>query len=229
MAAAEYSLISAFIIGIVGGVHCIGMCGGIVTALSFATAPDAVAAAATKKLFIHLSYNLGRISSYAVMGALFGWLGQLSTQLVFAHQAQVILKIIAGVFMLLLGLYLCNWWRGLTYIEKLGGYWWRLLEPFARRLIPIRSPAQGFAVGLVWGWLPCGLVYSVLVWSLSSGGAVAGASLMLAFGLGTLPNLLLMGLAAGSLQRFFHRQYIKTIAGVLVMGFAIVMLYQVFV
>jgi sulfite exporter TauE/SafE len=79
--------------------------------------------------------------------------------------------------------------------------------------MPVRHPAQALALGLLWGWLPCGLVYSTLVWSVSAGGAWQGAALMLAFGLGTLPNLLLMGVAAGAIARLARDARVRQVAG----------------
>jgi sulfite exporter TauE/SafE len=133
---------------------------------------------------------------------------------------------LAGVFMLLLGLYLAGWWSGLRRVEQAGGRLWRYIEPLGRRLLPVRSPGQALALGLVWGWLPCGLVYSVLIWALSAGGALQGAGLLLAFGLGTLPNLLLMGAAAGWLATQVRRPAVRQVAGALVSLFGLYTLAQ---
>ena len=102
-------------------------------------------------------------------------------------------KLFAAAFMIALGLYLADWWRGLALLEKLGMKLWRHIQPLAQRLFPIDNPPQAFLLGLLWGWLPCGLVYSVVAWSLTAGSALDGAKLMLGFGLGTLPALLIAG------------------------------------
>lgn len=149
-------------------------------------------------------------------------------ELTSVHQAQLVLQLFAGLFMVALGLYLAGWWRGLARIERAGGVFWRRLEPLGRRFLPVTSPAQAFGVGLVWGWLPCGLVYSVLVWALASGSALDGALLLLSFGIGTLPTLLLMGVAAARIGRFVHRPWPRRIAGGLVMLFGVMMLMRIF-
>jgi len=128
------------------------------------------------------------------------------------------------LFMVSLGLYLCGWWHGLTRIERIGGVLWRRIEPLGRRLLPVRTLGQAFGIGLVWGWLPCGLVYSVLIWSVSAGGAAEGALLMLSFGLGTLPAVLALGTFAASLAKLVRKIWVQYLAGVLVIAFG---LYQI--
>jgi sulfite exporter TauE/SafE len=215
----EVNLISAFVVGLLGGVHCIGMCGGIVGALSLGLAPD-------RNLPILLAYNAGRIGSYTLAGALMGALGFYFSGLLPVQAAQRVLLTFAGVFLVLMGLYLAGWSNVLARVERAGGILWRRLEPLGRGLLPVRSVRNGFLLGLLWGWLPCGLVYSALVWTVSSGGALQGASLMLAFGLGTLPNLLLMGVAAAQLNRWVSRPAVRGLAGGLVMLFGLLLLFE---
>jgi sulfite exporter TauE/SafE len=127
-----------------------------------------------------------------------------------------------------MGLYLAGWWRGLAHVEKLGARWWRRIEPMGRRLLPVRRPRQALLVGALWGWLPCGLVYSVLIWSIATGSATQGALLMLSFGLGTLPNLLLMGLFANRVARTLRAPLVRGLAGSMVIGFGVYTLYVSF-
>lgn len=221
----EISLLSALLVGFFGGVHCVGMCGGIVGALSFGL-PESVRGRPAGAWPFHSAYNLGRITSYTLAGALAGGLGAGLLRLTEIHQAQQVLQAIAALFMCALGLYLGGWWSGLVHVERLGGRLWRRVEPLGRRLLPVASPSRAFALGLVWGWLPCGLVYSVLIWSLAAGSALQGAQLMLAFGLGTLPNLLLMGVLAARLGSFVRRPWPRRVAGGLVLAFALVMLMR---
>lgn len=223
----DVTLLSALLVGFFGGVHCVGMCGGIVGALSFGL-PEAVRTRLRSAWPYHIAYNLGRITSYTLAGALAGGLGGLVLHLTALHQAQQVLQVVAALFMLALGLYLGGWWSGLVRIERWGGLLWRRVEPLGRRFLPVASPPQAFALGLVWGWLPCGLVYSVLVWALAAGSALEGAQLMLSFGIGTLPNLLLMGLLAARLSLFVRRPWPRRVAGGLVAGFGIVLLVRVF-
>ncbi len=123
--------------------------------------------------------------------------------------------------MILLGLYLAGWPGLLSRVERAGGVLWRRIEPLGRRLLPVRTRWQALGMGLVWGWLPCGLVYSVLVWAISAGGALEGGVLLLSFGLGTLPTLLAMGTAAAALTGFVRRPGVRTAAGAGVMLFGI--------
>jgi len=216
----DVDLLSAFIVGLLGGVHCAGMCGGIVGALSFGL-PDS-----GRRWSILIAYNAGRISSYTVAGALMGALGFYFSGLLPVQTAQRLLLTLAGLFLVLMGLYLAGWWNALSRVERFGGLLWRRIEPLGRGLLPVRSVHQGFALGLLWGWLPCGLVYSALVWTVAAGGALEGASLMFAFGLGTLPNLLLMGVAAAQLHRWVRNPAIRAIAGALVILFGLMLLYD---
>ena len=219
----ELGFVSAFLVGILGGVHCVGMCGGIVGALSLGM-PDAGAT----RWSIQLAYNLGRIASYTLAGAIAGGLGYFFSGLLPVQQAQQVLMVIAGVFMILLGLYLAGWWNLLLRVEQAGGWLWKRIEPLGRGLLPVRDARHALMLGALWGWLPCGLVYSVLIWSVSAGGAWQGASLMLAFGLGTLPNLLLMGVAATSLQRFVRHGLVRQSAGAMIILFGLAQLLSVF-
>jgi sulfite exporter TauE/SafE len=166
-----------------------------------------------------LAYNGGRIASYVSAGVLAGGVGAWAAHLMAVHRAQLALQVLAGLFMVLLGLYIGGWWRVLGRLEEAGGRLWRRIEPLGRRWLPVRTPAQAFGVGLVWGWLPCGLVYSVLVWAIGSGGAVQGGLLLLSFGLGTLPVLLAMGTVAAALAGFLRRPWVRYAAGVLIAAF----------
>jgi uncharacterized protein len=212
----SHTLLSAFLVGLLGAVHCVGMCGGIVGALTFG-----VQAQGWARWRFQLGYNLGRIASYVVAGVAMGWLGGQIIDLADLHLLRQLVMIVAGLFMIAVGLYLGGWWFGVARVERLGGYLWRYLEPFGRKLLPVRTPFQALVMGAIWGWLPCGLVYSVLIWSLLAGGAVEGGLMMLSFGLGTLPNLLLVGAFATGVAKFFRESWVRQLAGgtIVVMGF----------
>ena len=228
----ETSYFAAFLVGLLGGVHCIGMCGGIVGALCLGLERNVNQTAQqdfkTSLPFL-LSYNAGRISSYTFAGVLMGGIGWLGSHLFTLYSLQQTLEVIAAIFMLMLGLYIAGWWKGLANIERLGGkVIWSRLEPFGRRFMPVRSYQHAFLLGLVWGWLPCGLVYSVVIWTISTQSPLEGGLLMLSFGLGTLPNLLLMGVFASTLNRFIQQPWVRQVAGVMIMLFAAVMFYRVY-
>ncbi len=218
--ALDLPYLAAFLIGLTGGVHCFGMCGGIVGALALGL-PPAPGHPLLARLPYLLAYNLGRIASYVTAGALAGGVGAWAANLVSVHQAQLALQVVAGLFMILLGLYLAGWWRGLSRLEQAGGVLWRRIEPLGRKFFPVRTPVRALGIGLVWGWLPCGLVYSVLVWAVGAGGALEGALLLLSFGLGTLPALLAMGTAAAALAGFVRRPAVRWTAGALVILFGL--------
>lgn len=219
------TFLAAFLIGLSGGAHCFGMCGGIVGALTLGL-PIPPGQPWRGRLPLLLTYNLGRLLSYVTAGALAGGVGAWATHLVAVHQAQLTLQLLAGGFMILLGLYLAGWWSGLTRLERAGGRLWRRIEPLGRRWLPVRTPGQALGIGLIWGWLPCGLVYSVLVWAMGAGGALNGAALMLCFGMGTLPALLAMGAFAAALAGFMRRTGVRQGMGTLVILFGLYQMAQ---
>jgi len=147
-----------------------------------------------------------------------GWLLARWTDI---HYMQLVMQLIAGIFMLMMGLYISGWWMGLVKLEKIGGMVWQYVQPVAQKILPVKNSLQAISLGLLWGWLPCGLVYSVLIWSVSAGSFQQGALLMLCFGLGTLPNLLAMGMFANQLKLFVQKQTVRYMAGVMVILFAL--------
>lgn len=215
----ESSLLAAFLTGLLGGTHCVGMCGGIVTAMSFQ-------GAARQPFIFHLGYSGGRIASYVVLGAMAGLLGSAAFLSEELYPLQRGLYALAQVVLILLGLYLAGLNQSIRLLEHAGGAVWRRIQPLLGKVMPVRNLGQAVLAGALWGWLPCGLVYSVLVMALSAGGALQGASLLLAFGLGTLPNLLLMGWAAESLRAFTRRTWVKRGAGLLVAAMGMWGLFQ---
>jgi sulfite exporter TauE/SafE len=203
----------AFGVGILSALHCVGMCGGIVGALSFSLPADLRARPRVLVAFL-LAYNLGRLSSYAAAGALFGWLGAVlaadGTRVWLSNG----LRVGAALAMVGIGLYVGGWLSRLAFAERLGAPLWRVLEPLGRRLLPVRTLPQAALFGAIWGWLPCGLVYAMLIGSPAQGGAVEGALYMGLFGAGTLPVLLAAGLLAGRLYRLGQDRRFLAIAGV---------------
>ncbi|ERS91822.1 sulfite exporter TauE/SafE family protein [Halomonas sp. PBN3] len=209
-------LAAAFVFGLLGGAHCIGMCGGIMSALTFAVPPSMRHPARLTGLL--LGYNLGRIASYMIAGALAAALGTL---LSLTAPARLVLQGLAALMLILMALYIADWWKGLLRVEALGRRLWRHLEPVGRRLMPVVRVPQAVALGAVWGWLPCGLVYSMLAWSLAVADPLHGAALMGAFGLGTLPALLATGLAARQLAGLIRHPATRTLAALSIIAFAL--------
>ncbi|WP_410498286.1 sulfite exporter TauE/SafE family protein [Chitinibacter sp. S2-10] len=213
----EINLFALFLAGLLGGGHCIGMCGGIVTAFSLQLPAGA-------RWPYLLGFNLGRLAGYALIGAILGALASFAT-LGALQSVKIGLFFAANLLLIGLGLYIAGWSRALTRIEALGQPIWRRVQPLMRTLLPIRSIWQTPLIGLLWGWIPCGLVYTASLSALASANAISGAGVMLAFGLGTLPNLLLMGLMANRLQNALKKIWLRRACGVIVIALA---LYQLF-
>lgn len=222
----EMGWTSIFLLGLLGGVHCVGMCGGIVGALTLGL-PEQTRGG-WRMLPYLLAYNFGRLSSYVLAGVVAGGLGWLLAGFLPVQWAQRVLLGAAGLFMVLLGLYLSGWWPVLSRLEKVGAVLWRRLEPFGRGLMPVRSPRHALLLGMLWGWVPCGMVYGALVGAVAAGNPLSGGAWMLAFGLGTLPNLLLMGAAAGWLARWVRLPVIRMLAGTLVLAMGVMTLLRAF-
>ncbi len=210
--------LTAFVTGLMGGVHCVGMCGGIVGAFGVAL-PGAVRGRATASLPYVLAYNLGRVSTYVVAGATVGYLGFAAADWVSEYRSWFYLRLAAALLMIALGFYIAGWWSGLARIESLGLPVWRRIQPLGKRLFPIEHLRQALFLGMLWGWLPCGLVYTALAWALSAGGWRQGALLMASFGAGTLPVLIGTGFASVPLQSILQRKSVRAGAGVLVILF----------
>jgi uncharacterized protein len=206
-------LVSAFILGVLGGGHCLGMCGGLMGALTFAIPKEQ----RSRRFKLLLAYNLGRILSYATAGLLLGLAGWAVAN----SPAAMLMRILAGVLLIIMGAYLAGWCSGLTRIESLGRGLWRHIQPLASRLLPVSSLPRALLLGALWGWLPCGLVYSTLIWSASQGSALTSALLMLAFGLGTWPVLLATGLAAERMTAVLRKRSVRMAGGLLVMLFGL--------
>lgn len=230
------SLLPIFLVGLVGGVHCVGMCGGIVGAFAVATPrrsipirvsdaearPTALLDAAPRVLL----FNLGRIGSYMVAGALAALLGSVPLMINLVA-AQTVMYWLANLMLVALGLSLMNVWHGMARIESLGQWVWRRVQPWLRTLLPVQRNTQAFALGGLWGWVPCGMVYSVLMTALLGGSVLRGALIMLAFGLGTLPLLFSMGMAGRSIRPWLQDIKVRRLAGLLVLGFGLAGLVRV--
>ncbi|WP_338768693.1 sulfite exporter TauE/SafE family protein [Massilia sp. METH4] len=225
------NLLPVLAVGLAGSVHCVGMCGGIVGALS-ATAPRRTIpivpaapalpmAAAFDGTARVLTYNAGRIASYMMAGALAGGFVNGAGALALAAHWQGVAYLLANAMLVALGLYLMNAWHGLLRVEAAGNRLWRRLLPAMKYLLPADTLPKAFALGVLWGWVPCGMVYSVLLTALLSGSAARGAAVMFAFGLGTLPMLLGLGMAGARLRQAMQHPAVRTACGAMVLGFGV--------
>lgn len=201
--------------GLLAAFHCVGMCGGILGALGLST-PQAVRQHRLRFLGYVLAYNLGRVVSYSLIGLLVGAVGSAMADTVQLAYGHLVLRVLGAAVMLGMGLHLAGWFPQFKQIESIGRPVWRRLEPLARRLMPVRSISAALAYGMVWGWLPCGLVYSMLVYAATSADAKAAAAVMFGFGLGTLPVMLVVGLMFQPLMQVLRSQAVRRAGGILV-------------
>ncbi|MGQ4275919.1 sulfite exporter TauE/SafE family protein [Pseudidiomarina sp. E22-M8] len=199
---------AAFFMGLAGAGHCLMMCGGLAGALG-----------AKPALSELISYNLGRITSYMLAGVLVG----LFSQILLSSFAPALigLRFVAAVFLVALGCYFGGWWLGLQKLERIGRPLWRKLAPYATQLREQNALSSRFAAGMLWGWLPCGLVYSALSWAALSASASSGALYMLAFGLGTLPAMLAFGWFSGALQSILKARGFRQAMGVIMIMYGL--------
>lgn len=217
----EFSLLAVLVVGLLGGVHCLGMCGSIVGIFT-TQVPQTV-----PRWPFHLAYSSGRITSYMLAGAAVGAVGQAGLLMRDAVPVQHLLFGLSSLILVLLGLYLAGLWGAVRRLESVGAVLWKHLQPYTRKLLPVNTVPRALALGALWGWLPCGLVYSVLLTALAGGSAAQGALIMLAFGLGTLPNLLAIGLFWERIKDTVQAPRVRLAAGALVAGLGAFGLFKV--
>ena len=201
---------AAFVAGFFGSAHCLGMCGGI--AGLFAVKLEI--ASLSRRLGLGLAYNIGRVLGYAALGFLAAGIGGVLAGVLPSLAGPI--RIASGLLIVLVGVHLAFDLRLLDILERGGAVLWQRIAPSAQSLLPVTSHWQAVALGFLWGWLPCGLVYSALLIAATSGEALDGAIVMAAFGLGTLPAMLVTGLGAAQLQAFMTRKWARRGAGLVV-------------
>ncbi|HEY5512910.1 MAG TPA: sulfite exporter TauE/SafE family protein [Geomonas sp.] len=184
----------AFLAGLAGSFHCIGMCGGIVAALAMTGAGQSFGS----RLQFQLCYNLGRVSTYTLLGALAGLIGS-SLDLMALRSVSSWFFIGANLFVIAVGLSSALGLNALN-LSSLEGRGARFFAAPVRRAISSKSALAFFPLGLALGFLPCGLVYAPLMVAAASGGPGLGAATMAALGLGTFPVLLLLGTASSAIS-----------------------------
>jgi sulfite exporter TauE/SafE len=211
-------IFAAFFVGLFGSAHCLLMCGGMAGALQMLM-PESTG----RRAWLQLMLGLGRISSYALTGALFGGIG--ASMIGSTGLASQWLQLFAGCMLLAMALYISRVWFGLLRLERAGQRLWRLVQPLGQKLLPLNTSARAYGYGLCWGYLPCGLVYSALSWSLGSGSAVNGALWMLLFGAGTLPAVLLAGQAADRLRQLQQQLWVRYALAAILACYALQTIY----
>jgi hypothetical protein len=246
-------LLTALTTGLMGSLHCLGMCGGISATVALASPPARPPDNGTLRpvpvaLVTHpvstragflpstapstaeanvLAFNAGRIASYAIAGALAGTLGGALAGLgqgwVISETTPVrtALFLLANLMIIFTGLYLMGVPQLLAPLEKAGGHLWRHLSPHAQKLLPLRTLSHAAWFGMLWGWIPCGMVYAMLLTAMSAGSAASGAMTMFAFGAGTLPVMLGTGWSAGRLRGWTRRPRVRLAAGMAVVAMGV--------
>ena len=203
-------LSAALLAGLLGSAHCLGMCAGI----SGLFAVNAQVASIRASLPSALVYNAGRVITYAILGTIVAGVGSIIVKA--SPGLAVGVRILSGVIIVLVGLKVAFDFRALGFIERMGGRLWARIAPAAKTLVPVTSLPKALGLGLVWGWLPCGLVYSVLMIAATSAEPVSGALIMVAFGIGTMPAMVLSGLGAARLAATMQRRGTRTGVGLLI-------------
>lgn len=197
---------SAFALGLAGAGHCLGMCGGIAAALNLGRQRSAATT---------LSYHAGRIASYTLLGTALGF----AAGTIDVHAWTVALRYAAGLLMIAMGLSIGTWWYGMNRLETMGASVWRPVQAFSQRWLPIRHWRDSFALGLCWGLMPCGLIYSSLAWASTAQSAATSGAMMFLFGMGTLPAMLATSLGAQRIQAVLrNRGFKKAIAVLLILS-----------
>lgn len=208
--------LAAFSMGLFGSPHCLGMCGGIVTAfgLSMQHVSD------SKKNGLILTYHLGRLISYSLLGLIASLVGVAIFQSIMSNSAP---RIVLGAVLVLIGLAML----GLplfNQLEKVGMRFWQSLAPIRKKVFPIDSFGKALFAGLLWGFLPCGLVYGALMMAIAGNNITTGAALMFVFGLGTMPMLIATQKTVGMLQSNIKHFRLRQINGVIMLlsGLAVI-------
>ncbi len=213
----------ALFIGLFSSLHCVSMCGSIIGTLSFSLKPEIRQNKVKMTTFV-FSYNLGRIFSYMLAGLIVGLVESLLSLPFGDEHGHQLLKIISAAIITGAGFYIAGWFPSFAYIEKTGSRFWKTIEPYGRKLIPVSSLKQAFLFGMVWGWIPCGLVYTALALSATAGNISTSILIMLTFGVGTLPAVMGTGMVSSFISRLSSLKTSKQIVGMLLVLVAIMSL-----
>lgn len=213
------TLAAALFAGVAGSAHCVAMCGGVAGALAMRTR------AVTKGPFSALRdaslYHAGRLGGYALAGASFGSAGAALKSVLDVPMLIMAARLAAALLLILVAARILLGWNTLGGIERLGARFWRLIQPLVRQAAGTPPTARSLLLGLLWGWLPCGLVYSMLLLAASSGAALTGAATMAAFGLGTLPAMLASSLLASRVAARLRQRSTRRLVAAALLVFGI--------
>ncbi len=206
---------AALLMGLAGSAHCFGMCGGIAGAFGVRLR----VLNGSSEIHWHTAlYQLGRIGGYSLLGLVSGSLGQGLQSLFDFEQAGLVLRIANGILLLLVAARVLIQWNGLAVLERLGARVWKLAQPLSRH-VSGGSPIQTLSFGALWGFLPCGMVYSMLAFAALSGDGLSGAALMGVFGLGTAPAMFASTITAAKSVKYFASKWARPVTGALLAAF----------
>lgn len=223
------ALLTAFFVGLLGSGHCFGMCGGIAAGLGSLATVNAAGHAAKPQVTAAFLFNVGRILSYALLGLVSSWLLANLGHALDIPQWSMFLRLLTAIMIFLIGLQFLFNLALLGRVEQAGAKLWKLVLPLAIRASNLPGGAGRLMMGLCWGLLPCGLVYSVVLTASAAGSPLSGASVMLAFGLGTLPSMLGMSLAAPTLSAFLSDQWTRKLTGAALILLAVLSVTLMFI
>ncbi|MCG8369289.1 MAG: sulfite exporter TauE/SafE family protein [Proteobacteria bacterium] len=205
---------AALAAGFVGSAHCFGMCSGISGLFAVGANVRSIRSEIPKAI----AYNAGRVLSYAFLGMVVALLGKTAVSSIPDLAAPV--RLASGLLIVLVGLQLAFGWRILAPLETAGSTIWRRIAPAAKRLVPVETTTQAIGLGLIWGWLPCGLVYSVLLLAATTAEPAGGGLVMIAFGLGTMPAMIATGVSASKIAQFMSGKRLGAGLLIVVLGLA---------
>jgi hypothetical protein len=217
--ASSITLSAAVLAGVAGSGHCLAMCGGLAGALGMRA--RARAADGRSTLRNAGIYHLGRLGGYALAGGLCGVFGAALRSALDLSSLTVALRVASGALIVLVGLRVLVGWNALRGLERAGAHFWRRLQPLARYAAQSDTRGRALLLGFLWGWLPCGLVYSMLLFAALSGSALQGAAIMIAFGIGTLPSMLTGSVFAAELHQWLSQRWPRTLSGALLLVFGL--------
>lgn len=214
----------ALSMGLLSSLHCVTMCGSIMGALTLSL-PEEIRNSKVKAIPFITSYNLGRITSYTIIGALVGLAGYVFTFSLDNEIGHRSIQIFSAIFMIAAGLYIAGWFPKFAFIEKGGGMLWKKIEPLGRRFMPVKSVGQAYIFGAIWGWLPCGLIYAALILAATTGDPFRSGMTMLMFGLGTMPAVMATGIMVISMVKLSRLSWFRPVTGLTVIALAVVTIF----
>lgn len=216
------TLTAAFIAGLAGSAHCFGMCGGMAGALGVRARMQGES---PRNAFALASlYQIGRVLGYAAIGTIGGAFGHSAHWALSLTRYEGVLRAAAGILTILIAIRILSHWNAFAPLERFGARLWTQLQPLTKRASNSNHWLGHLALGLLWGWLPCGLVYSMVLMTFAAGSAPAGAAVMIAFGLGTLPSMLTSTLLAGTVPNLSRQPWFKHVTGTAMLVFGVWMI-----